>query len=61
MAQRKRNHSLELVWRGSEAYGSESDLFTSQYPTGNYGERHVQAWHVQCYLGAWQLGLCVIA
>jgi hypothetical protein len=37
MAQRKRNHSLELVWRGSQAYGSESDLFTSQYPTGNYG------------------------
>ncbi|WIA37079.1 hypothetical protein OEZ86_014052 [Tetradesmus obliquus] len=37
MEERKRNHSLELVWRGSEAYGSESDLFTSQYPTGNYG------------------------
>jgi hypothetical protein len=37
MAQRKKNRSLELVWRGSEAYGSESDLFTHQYPTGNYG------------------------
>jgi hypothetical protein len=37
MAQRKKNRSLELVWRGSEAYGSESDLFTYHYPTGNYG------------------------
>ncbi|WIA23262.1 hypothetical protein OEZ85_000032 [Tetradesmus obliquus] len=34
MQQRKANRSLELVWRGSEAYGSETDMFTSQYPTG---------------------------
>ncbi|WIA15623.1 hypothetical protein OEZ85_002250 [Tetradesmus obliquus] len=37
MMQRKQNHSVELVWRGSESYGSETDMFTSQYPTGNYG------------------------
>ncbi|KAF8065729.1 alpha-mannosidase [Scenedesmus sp. PABB004] len=35
--QRKAAHNLELVWRGSETYGAESDLWMSQYPTGNYG------------------------
>jgi hypothetical protein len=34
MRQRKETHSLELVWRGSQSYGSETDMFTSQYPTG---------------------------
>lgn len=37
MQQRKSNRSLEFVWRGSESYGAESDIFVSQYPTGNYG------------------------
>jgi hypothetical protein len=37
MHQRKKSRSMELVWRGSEAYGGKSDLFTYQYPTGNYG------------------------
>jgi hypothetical protein len=35
--QRKKMRALELVWRGSQAFGSEADLFVSQYPTGKYG------------------------
>ena len=27
---------MELVWRGSDAYGSESELFVSQAPSGYY-------------------------
>uniref|UniRef100_A0A383VWB2 Glycoside hydrolase family 38 central domain-containing protein n=1 Tax=Tetradesmus obliquus TaxID=3088 RepID=A0A383VWB2_TETOB len=37
MRLRKANRSMELAWRGSESYGSETDMFTSQYPTGTYG------------------------
>jgi hypothetical protein len=34
MERRKKNRSLELIWRGSTAYGTETDMFMSQYPTG---------------------------
>jgi hypothetical protein len=36
LLQRKMNHSLEFVWRGSEAYSTETDMFVSQYPTGTH-------------------------
>lgn len=39
MMLRKANRSMELVWRGSESYGSETDMFTSQYPTGGVDAR----------------------
>lgn len=28
---------LELIWRASNSWGSSSDVFTHNYPSGNYG------------------------
>lgn len=37
MAQRTAQRNLELVWRGSKHYGSETDLLVLQYPAVGYG------------------------
>jgi hypothetical protein len=42
--QRKAKHQLELVWQGSRSFGAESELFTSQYPTGNYEPPTMNWW-----------------
>jgi hypothetical protein len=36
MAERTGAHQMELVWRGSPAFGPESDLWVSLSPTGTY-------------------------
>lgn len=44
LQQRKETGNLELVWRGSESMGPESDIFVVQYPTGNYGPPSMKWW-----------------
>lgn len=39
MQQRRSRGQFEMVWRGSQAYGAESDLWMSQYPTGEHASR----------------------
>jgi hypothetical protein len=36
MEQRQKRHQMELLWRGSDAFGAESDLFVLQSPSGTY-------------------------
>lgn len=38
MQQRAAQRNLELLWRGSESYGTETDMLTLQYPAVGYGE-----------------------
>ncbi|KAL6744840.1 hypothetical protein V8C86DRAFT_268715 [Haematococcus lacustris] len=34
---RRAQHAMELVWRGAASYGRCADIFTHNYPSGNYG------------------------
>jgi hypothetical protein len=36
MAVRKEAKAMEMIWRGSSSWGAASDIFTQQYPSGNY-------------------------
>ena len=36
MAVRTQSKALELVWRGAASWGAAGDVWTSNYPTGNY-------------------------
>lgn len=36
MALRKAARAMEVVWRGSASWGAASDIFTHNYPSGNY-------------------------
>ena len=36
MALRKGSKAMEVIWRGSTSWGAASDVFTHNYPSGNY-------------------------
>jgi hypothetical protein len=56
MEARARARNLELMWRGSEGFGAESDLWVSQYPSGEglwgCGGVRVEAGLLACVLGS---------
>jgi hypothetical protein len=58
MAERSAAHQMELVWRGSPAFGPESDLWVSVSPSGTYTtpnndwvvmDRHTQSYVPQLW------------
>ena len=34
MAKRRERKEFEMLWRGARSFGSEADVFTSNWPTG---------------------------
>lgn len=37
MDKRKKLKQMEVLWRGSESYGSDADVFTGNFPAGEVG------------------------